>query len=140
MPKTNDGGGATYAGYTGVVEHAGGIASTRPGGLSELDPEKNLDGTLIEGDHPDHPDADKSEEELHREGAVADPTGVAPIEREEEPEHEPDAAKREEERGNVSEEEEPDRSEEKAPARDVKATPATRAPLSPARSNRGNKN
>ena len=100
MPKTNDGGGATYAGYTGVVEHAGGAGSTRPGGLSELDPEKNLDGTLTDGDHPDHPDRDKSEDELHREGAFADPTGVAPIERADEAEHAPDAAKRDEEEGN----------------------------------------
>lgn len=53
MPKTNDATGATYAGYEGVVEHAGGFGSTRPGGLSEVHPEKNLDGTLIDGEHPD---------------------------------------------------------------------------------------
>lgn len=113
MPKTNDGGGATYAGYTGVVEHAGGAGSTRPGGLSELDPEKNLDGTLTDGDHPDHPDRDKSEDELHREGAFADPTGVAPIERADEAEHAPDAAKRDEEKGNDSDSEDDNSEKEK---------------------------
>lgn len=114
MPKTNDAAGATYAGHTGIVEHAGGYSSTRPGGLSELDPEKNLDGTLIEGDHPDHPDKDKSEDDLKREGAVADPTGVAPIQRsegnEDEQEHAADPAKREEEEGNVQPEEEKEES------------------------------
>lgn len=49
MPKTNDATGATYAGYEGVVEHAGGAGSTRPGGLSELNPTKDLDGEDIEG-------------------------------------------------------------------------------------------
>lgn len=49
MPKTNDASGATYAGYEGVVEHAGGAGSTRPGGLSELNPLKNLDGDDNEG-------------------------------------------------------------------------------------------
>ena len=108
MPKTNDATGATYAGHTGVVEHAGGYSSTRPGGLSELDPEKALDGTLLEGDHPDHPDKDKSEDELKHEGAVADPTGVRPIEPAgaEDNDHAPDPAKRGEEEGNVPAEEE----------------------------------
>lgn len=75
MPKTNDGGGATYAGFTGVVEHA-------DGRLSELDPERNLDGTLVEGEHPDHAEGEE------REGAFADPTGVRPIETEEQTEEE----------------------------------------------------
>jgi len=53
MPKTNDNTGATYAGNQGVVEHGAPIEGGRI--FSELDPELNLDGTLIEGDHPDHP-------------------------------------------------------------------------------------
>lgn len=51
MPKTNDG-GATAAGFSGVVEHGAPLPDGRM--KSELDPELNLDGTLIEGDHPDH--------------------------------------------------------------------------------------
>lgn len=49
MPKTNDATGATYAGYEGVVEHAGGFGSTRPGGLSQLDPSREVDGSVTEG-------------------------------------------------------------------------------------------
>ena len=109
MPKTNDATGATYAGYTGIVEHAGGAASTRqPAGLSELDPEKKLDGTLHEGEHPDHPDAKAGEGDLKREldGTVrADANDVHPIERSTgnagQEEHPADAAKRSEEVGNT---------------------------------------
>lgn len=50
MPKTNDATGASYAGFTGVVEHGAPLQDGRT--LSELDPERNLDGTLIEGEHP----------------------------------------------------------------------------------------
>lgn len=49
MPKTNDATGATYAGFEGVVEHAGGFGSTRPGGLSQLDPNREVDGSVVEG-------------------------------------------------------------------------------------------
>jgi hypothetical protein len=58
MPKTNQG-GATAAGMQGVVEHGAPLADGRT--LSELDPERNLDGTLIEGEHPDHADGEKRE-------------------------------------------------------------------------------
>lgn len=57
MPKTNDATGATYAGNEGIVEHGAPIEGGRV--LSELDPERNLDGTLIEGDHPDHADGEE---------------------------------------------------------------------------------
>lgn len=54
MPKTNDNSGATYAGYEGIVEHAGGAGSTRPGGLSQVHPSLELDGSVVEGyDGPD---------------------------------------------------------------------------------------
>ena len=59
MPKANHG-GATAAGMTGIVEHGAPLADGRT--LSELDPELNLDGTLIEGEHPDHPKAEEREE------------------------------------------------------------------------------
>lgn len=59
MPKANYG-GATAAGMTGIVEHGAPLADGRT--LSELDPELNLDGTLIEGEHPDHPKAEEREE------------------------------------------------------------------------------
>jgi len=68
MPKTNDG-GATYAGTTGVVEHGAPLPDGRT--LSELDPERNLDGTLIEGEHPDHADGEERE--------VVVPTDPQPI-------------------------------------------------------------
>lgn len=58
MPKTNHG-GATAAGMTGVVEHGAPLADGRT--KSELDPERNLDGTLIEGEHPDHADGEERE-------------------------------------------------------------------------------
>lgn len=57
MPKTNDQTGATYAGNEGVVEHGAPIEGGRI--LSELDPERNLDGTLIEGEHPDREEPEK---------------------------------------------------------------------------------
>lgn len=53
MPKTNDNTGATAAGMTGIVEHGAPLNDGRR--LSELDPELNLDGTFIDGEHPDHP-------------------------------------------------------------------------------------
>lgn len=59
MPKTNDYSGATYAGSQGVVEHGAPLADGRR--LSELDPERHLDGTLVEGDHPDAEDRDARE-------------------------------------------------------------------------------
>ena len=59
MPKTNDNTGATYAGNQGIVEHGAPIEGGRV--LSELDPELNLDGTLIEGEHPDHPKGEQRE-------------------------------------------------------------------------------
>lgn len=57
MPKTNDATGATYAGNEGIVQHGAPIEGGRI--FSELDPERNLDGTLIEGDHPDHADGEE---------------------------------------------------------------------------------
>jgi len=57
MPKTNDATGATYAGNEGVVQHGAPIEGGRI--YSELDPERNLDGTLIDGDHPDHADGEE---------------------------------------------------------------------------------
>src|SRR3954468_10389689 len=57
MPKTNDATGATYAGNEGVVQHGAPIEGGRI--FSELDPERNLDGTLIEGEHPDHEDGEE---------------------------------------------------------------------------------
>lgn len=57
MPKTNDQTGATYAGMTGVVEHGAPLSDGRT--LSELDPERELYGELIEGEHPNHPDGEK---------------------------------------------------------------------------------
>lgn len=74
MPKTNDATGATYAGYEGVVEHAGGFGSTRPGGLSQLDPNREVDGSVVEG-------FESEEREIEdREGAVgADFAEVHPI-------------------------------------------------------------
>jgi hypothetical protein len=63
MPKTNDATGATYAGYEGVVEHAGGRgASSRPGGLSQLDPSREVDGKLTEGFESDERDISDRED------------------------------------------------------------------------------
>lgn len=56
MPKTNDNTGATAAGMSGIVEHGAPLNDGRT--LSELDPEVNLDGTLIDGEHPDKDEAD----------------------------------------------------------------------------------
>jgi hypothetical protein len=56
MAKTNDG-GATAAGMSGIVEHGAPLPDGRV--FSELDPELNLDGTLIKGEHPDHAKAQK---------------------------------------------------------------------------------
>ena len=98
MPKTNDATGATYAGYRGVVEHAGGAGSTRPGGMSEVSPERNLDGSLIEGDHPDI-EADADQGERYAEGNLTPAVAgdVVPEERSEDnadgEEHAADAAK-----------------------------------------------
>lgn len=74
MPKTNDG-GSTAAGSTGIVEHGAPLPDGRL--LSELDPERNLDGTLIEGEHPDHEDGEERE-------AIA-PTDPRPIDEPAEP-------------------------------------------------------
>lgn len=57
MPKTSHGGGATAAGMEGVVVDA---RDRR----WELDPERNLDGTLVEGEHPDHENGDDSERDV----------------------------------------------------------------------------
>lgn len=70
MPKTNDATGATYDGYEGVVEHAGGRASTRYEeealrGLSQLDPSRRVNGEIVEG-------FESEEREIEpREGSVA---------------------------------------------------------------------
>ncbi len=76
MPKTNDASGATYEGHEGVVEHAGGYASTRrPDGLSELDPSRNLDGTVVEGFESDEREIED------RDAGVAEVGPVLPVER-----------------------------------------------------------
>jgi hypothetical protein len=75
MPKTNDNTGATAAGFSGIVEHAAPINDGRK--LSELDPELNLDGTLIKGEHPDHPAGEERE-------YVPAPGAPEPIERDDE--------------------------------------------------------
>jgi hypothetical protein len=59
MPKANHG-GATAAGMEGIVEHGAPLADGRV--LSELDPERNLDGSLIEGEHPDREEVDEPRE------------------------------------------------------------------------------
>lgn len=74
MPKTNDNTGATYAGNEGVVQHGAPIEGGRI--LSELDPEKNLDGTLIDGEHPDREEGEERD--------FAYTTDPRPIERDEE--------------------------------------------------------
>lgn len=81
MPKTNDATGATYDGYQGVVEHAGGAGSTRPGGLSELDPSRNIDGSVVDGFESD--EREISEEEPNALGA--DVTPIAPASEGDEP-------------------------------------------------------
>ena len=86
MPKTNNQTGATHAGAEGIVEHGAPLADGRT--LSEVNPERALDGTLIPGEHPDAPenadrtdtgrsDADRSEGESDpdHQGA-ATPAGV----------------------------------------------------------------
>lgn len=82
MPKTNDNSGATAAGMTGIVEHGAPINDGRV--LSELDPERNLDGTLIEGEHPDHADGEKRE--------AVTTTDPRPIESNEDDEETPERA------------------------------------------------
>src|SRR3982750_3861247 len=71
MPKANHG-GATAAGMEGIVEHGAPLADGRV--LSELDPERNLDGTLIEGEHPDHEDGEERETT-----PVSDPRPLEPV-------------------------------------------------------------
>jgi hypothetical protein len=79
MPKTNDATGATYQGYEGVVEHAGGRASTRYEeealrGLSQLDPSRRVNGEVVEGFESDERQIEP------REGSVAaDFSEVKPI-------------------------------------------------------------
>ena len=68
MPKTNDATGATYEGHEGIVEHAGGRGSTRLGGLSEVDPNRELDGSVIEGYESEDRDLEEREG-----GAPAEP-------------------------------------------------------------------
>lgn len=83
MPKTNDQTGATYAGNEGVVEHGAPIEGGRI--LSEIDPERNLDGSLIEGDHPDH-----QEPEVREFVSPTDPRPITPPRGQEADEDEPD--------------------------------------------------
>lgn len=68
MPKTNYG-GATYAGHTGIVENAAGE-------LSELDPSRNVDGSVVDGYESE--DRDLKDED-RPEVQQADPNGVHPI-------------------------------------------------------------
>lgn len=82
MPKTNDNTGATYAGYEGVVEHAGGPGSTRPGGLSELDPSRNLDGSVVDNFESDERELDDRDGPLSVVGEVRpveQPTTAEPL-------------------------------------------------------------
>jgi hypothetical protein len=99
VPKTNDNTGATAAGMTGIVEHGAPLNDGRV--LSELDPERNLDGTLIEGEHPDHPNGEEREVP-----ATSDPR---PIER---PDDEPAADDTD---GDETPERAPEREEESSP-------------------------
>lgn len=71
MPKINSSTGATAEGMTGIVEHGAPLNDGRT--LSELDPERNLDGTLVPGEHPD---ADRYLDDVEHERsgvAVTDP-------------------------------------------------------------------
>lgn len=54
MPKIAHGEGATAEGLAGVVDDA-------QGRLWELDPERNTDGTLKDGDHPDREEREANE-------------------------------------------------------------------------------
>src|SRR3954470_18563583 len=80
MPKTNDNTGATAAGFTGIVEHAAPLADGRK--FSELDPERNLDGSLIAGEHAD--------EQVHEQEQHS--PGEAPAPLEEQEQHSPGEA------------------------------------------------
>ena len=53
MPKITHGGGATADGLVGIVDDAN-------GNPWELDPERNVDGTLKNGEHPDREDREAS--------------------------------------------------------------------------------
>ena len=81
MPKTNDASGATYLGHEGIVEHAGGAGSTRPGGLSEVDVSRNLDGTAVDGY-----ESEEREVEDREGAALAEPTLLPAPETEDAPE------------------------------------------------------
>lgn len=54
MPKTNDQSGATYAGTEGIVEH--GATLNNGSKFSQVDPERDLAGNAIPGEHPDRED------------------------------------------------------------------------------------
>lgn len=90
MPKTNDATGATYEGHEGIVEHAGGRGSTRPGGLSEVDPNRELDGSVVEGyesedrEIEDREGAAPAEPRLQETGEEEAETRDEPLERTEE--------------------------------------------------------
>jgi hypothetical protein len=65
MPKTNHG-GATYYGHEGIVENA-------RGELSQLDPSRNVDGSVVDGFESD----ERQLEDRENGQPVADPTGVS---------------------------------------------------------------
>jgi len=67
MPKSNHG-GATYYGNEGIVEDANGR-------LSQLDPSRNVDGSVVDGFESDERDLSPVED--------------APVEKEEEPDEKP---------------------------------------------------
>jgi hypothetical protein len=69
MPKTNYA-GATYAGHEGIVENA-------VGELSQLDPSRNVDGSVVDGFESDERELDEREEVA----PYADPTGVSVVDK-----------------------------------------------------------
>lgn len=68
MPKTNDQTGATYAGSDDVVSHA-------DGRLSQLNPEKNLDGEYIEGTRDEAKESEENSEDARTTTVFADADG-----------------------------------------------------------------
>lgn len=69
MPKTNVN-GATYAGNDGIVEDA-------VGRLSQLDPSRNLDGSVVDGFESDEREIEA--DDVQEKDLRADSTTVTPI-------------------------------------------------------------
>lgn len=97
MPKTNDATGATYLGHEGIVEHAGGRGSTRPGGLSEVHPNRELDGAVVEGFESEEQELSDREGPAYAEPQLQPQTQEEPAqEKEEAPSEEEKPAEKEE--------------------------------------------